>query len=65
VRRALPPLGLYIVCGAASARVFAPFALERAIAHVRFSDTLGTFPVAVRLCRAGRSTWDTGLFGKV
>ena len=32
---------------------------------MRFNDHLGTFPVEVGLCHDGRSTLDTGLFGKV
>ena len=45
--------------------VSAPIALERAVENVHFADNLGTFPVEVRLCHDGRSTLDTGLFGKV
>ena len=45
--------------------IAAPLALERAVQGVQFSDRLGTFPVEVSLCHDGRSTLDTGLFGKV
>jgi hypothetical protein len=65
VRRLLPPLGVYVVCAAAVAVIFTPIALERAVENVHFSDNLGTFPVEVRLCHDGRSTLDTGLFGRV
>jgi len=45
--------------------IAAPTAWQRAVQDVQFSDTLGTFPVRVSLCHDGRSTLDTGLFGKV
>ena len=45
--------------------VTAPVAVERAVEGVQISDQLGTFPVQVKLCHDGRSTFDTGLFGKV
>lgn len=65
VRRLLPPLGGYLLCALLVGIVFAPIALERAVENVHFEDNLGTFPVEVRLCHDGRSTLDTGLFGKV
>jgi hypothetical protein len=55
----------FLVCAAAAAVIVAPVALERAVEGVHFSDELGTFPVDVGLCHDGRSTLDTGLFGKV
>ena len=45
--------------------IAAPVAWQRAVQDVQFTDTLGTFPVRVSLCQNGRSTLDTGLFGKV
>lgn len=55
----------FAVCAAAMIIIAAPLALERAVEDVQFSDRLGTFPVDVSLCHDGRSTFDTGLFGKV
>jgi hypothetical protein len=55
----------FAACAAAAMIIAAPIALERAVQGVQFSDRLGTFPVEVSLCRDGRSTLDTGLFGKV
>ncbi len=54
-----------LVCALAAALIALPVAAERAVEQVRFSDHLGTFPVEVGLCHDGRSTLDTGLFGKV
>jgi hypothetical protein len=58
-------LGGYLLCVLVAGIVFAPIALERAVENVHFEDNLGTFPVEVRLCHDGRSTLDTGLFGKI
>jgi hypothetical protein len=52
-------------CAVAAAVMAAPLAVERAVEDVQFTDELGTFPVEVGLCHDGRSTLDTGLFGKV
>jgi hypothetical protein len=49
----------------AAALVAAPVVVERAVEGVRFRDQVGTFPVEVSLCHDGRSTLDTGIFGKV
>jgi len=54
-----------LACALAAALIALPVAVERAVEQVRFSDHLGTFPVEVGLCHDGRSTLDTGLFGKV
>ena len=54
-----------LVCALAAALIALPVAAERAVEQVRFNDHLGTFPVEVGLCHDGRSTLDTGLFGKV
>jgi len=64
-RRWLPAVAAYAGCAVAAALIFLPVALERAVEGVHFSDRLGTFPVEVSLCHNGRSTLDTGLFGKV
>lgn len=64
-RRAWTPLATFLGCAAVAAVVATPIALERAVEGVHFSDDLGTFPVEVSLCHDGRSTLDTGLFGKV
>ncbi len=55
----------FLVCGFAAAVIALPIAAERAVEQVGFADNLGTFPVEVGLCHDGRSTLDTGLFGKV
>ena len=55
----------WLACAVAAALIALPVAVERAVEQVRFSDHLGTFPVEVGLCHDGRSTLDTGLFGKV
>jgi hypothetical protein len=60
-----PPAAYYLGCAAAAAVVFLPVAVERAIERVHFADRLGTFPVEVTLCHNGRSTLDTGIFGRV
>ena len=54
-----------LACALAAALIALPVAVERAVEQVRFSDHLGTFPVDVSLCHDGRSTLDTGLFGKI
>ena len=54
-----------LACALAAALIALPVAVERAVEQVRFNDHLGTFPVEVGLCHDGRSTLDTGLFGKV
>ena len=54
-----------LACALAAALIALPVAVERAVEQVRFSDHLGTFPVDVGLCHDGRSTLDTGLFGKM
>jgi len=54
-----------LACALAAAMIALPVAVERAVEQVRFSDHLGTFPVDVSLCHDGRSTLDTGLFGKI
>jgi len=64
-RRWLPAIAAYAGCAVAAALIFLPVAVERAVEGVHFSDRLGTFPVEVSLCHNGRSTLDTGLFGKV
>ncbi|MGI9155618.1 MAG: hypothetical protein ACR2FG_03140 [Marmoricola sp.] len=58
-------MATFVGCAAVAALVAAPISLERAVEGVHFSDDLGTFPVEVSLCHDGRSTLDTGLFGKV
>jgi hypothetical protein len=55
----------FVLCAVAAAVVALPIALERAVEEVNFEDDLGTFPVEVGLCHDGRSTLDTGLFGKI
>lgn len=55
----------FALCAFAAMLVAAPVAWQRAVEDVQFTDTLGTFPVRVSLCQNGRSTLDTGLFGKV
>ena len=65
VRQFVPAVATYAGCAAAAGVIAAPIALERAVEAVQFSDHLGTFPVDVSLCHDGRSTLDTGLFGKV
>ncbi len=55
----------FLVCGFAAALIALPLGAERAVEQVTFQDNLGTFPVEVGLCHDGRSTLDTGLFGKV
>jgi hypothetical protein len=64
-RRWGPAAGIYLACAAAAAEIWAPVAAERAVQGLSFSDRLGTFPVQVSLCHDGRSTLDTGVFGKV
>ena len=54
-----------LACALVAALIALPVAAERAVEQVRFDDHLGTFPVEVGLCHDGRSTLDTGLFGKV
>jgi hypothetical protein len=54
-----------LLCLLTAGLVAAPVTVERAIEGVRFHDDLGTFPVEVSLCHDGRSTLDTGIFGKV
>ncbi|MDX6356183.1 MAG: hypothetical protein QOF98_3086, partial [Streptomyces sp.] len=58
-------LRAYLLCAVAAAVIALPVALERAVEQVTFHDHLGTFPVEVGLCHDGRSTLDTGLFGKI
>jgi hypothetical protein len=55
----------FVLCVLAAALVAAPVVVERAVEGVRFRDQVGTFPVEVSLCHDGRSTLDTGVFGKV
>lgn len=64
-RRVRDALLTLVLCFVAAAIVAAPVALVRAIEGVRFDDQLGTLPVEVSLCHDGRSTLDTGVFGKV
>jgi len=64
-RRHRPGALAFILCAAAAMLIAAPVAWQRAVQDVQFTDTLGTFPVRVSLCQNGRSTLDTGLFGKV
>lgn len=64
-RRGRDALLTLVLCFLAAAIVAAPVALVRAIEGVRFEDQLGTLPVEVSLCHDGRSTLDTGVFGKV
>lgn len=64
-RRFWRSVAAFFGCAAVAALVAAPISLERAVEGVHFSDDLGTFPVQVSLCHDGRSTLDTGLFGKV
>jgi hypothetical protein len=64
-RRHRPDALAFILCAVAAMLIAAPVAWQRAVQDVRFTDTLGTFPVRVSLCQNGRSTLDTGLFGKV
>lgn len=64
-RRGRDALVTLVLCFLAAAIVAAPVALVRAIEGVRFEDQLGTLPVEVSLCHDGRSTLDTGVFGKV
>ena len=54
-----------LACALVAALIALPVAAEQAVEQVRFDDHLGTFPVEVGLCHDGRSTLDTGLFGKV
>jgi hypothetical protein len=56
---------MFLAYVAASAVVAFPILLERTIEDVRFDDHLGTFPVEVGLCHNGRSTFDTGVLGKI
>lgn len=65
LRKALTRAVFFALAAAAAAVIAAPVMLERAVEQVRFADHLGTFPVEVGLCHNGRSTLDTGLFGKV
>ena len=64
-RQRVPAAVSFAICAVAMMVIAAPVALERAVQHVEISDRLGTFPVQVSLCHDGRSTFDTGLFGKV
>lgn len=65
LRPHLPGALTFAACAIAAMVLAAPIAVERAIEDVRITDHLGTFPVEVQLCHDGRSTFDTGLFGKV
>src|SRR5687767_12661186 len=65
VRPRLPTAARFAACATAAMTIVAPLAVERAVQGVQISDQLGTFPVQVTLCHDGRSTFDTGLFGKV
>lgn len=65
IRAWRPGVVAYLGCAVAAALIALPIALERAVEGVHFSDDLGTFPVEVSLAHNGRSTLDTGLFGKV
>ena len=64
VRPRVPAAVGFAICAFATMVISAPIVLERAIEDVQISDRLGTFPVDVSLCHDGRSTFDTGLFGK-
>jgi len=64
-RRHRPDAIAFALCALAAMVIAAPVAWQRAVEDVQFNDTLGTFPVRVSLCQNGRSTLDTGLFGKV
>lgn len=65
MRSRLPAFAGWLACAFVAALIFLPVALERAVESVRFEDRLGTFPVEVSLCHNGRSTLDTGLFGRI
>lgn len=65
MRSRLPAFAGWLACAFVAALIFLPVALERAVESVRFDDRLGTFPVEVSLCHNGRSTLDTGLFGRI
>lgn len=58
-------LGHYAACVLVVAIGAAPVVVVRAVEATRFDDRLGTLPVEVSLTRNGRSTLDTGIFGKV
>ncbi|GEP39134.1 hypothetical protein NPS01_27970 [Nocardioides psychrotolerans] len=58
-------LGHYTACCLVVAIGAAPVIVVRAVESTRFEDRLGTLPVEVSLTHNGRSTLDTGIFGKV
>ena len=58
-------LGYYAACSLVVAIGAAPVVVARAIETTRFEDRLGTLPVEVSLTHNGRSTLDTGIFGKI
>jgi hypothetical protein len=64
-RRRRPDALAFVLCACAAMLIAVPVTWQRAVEDVRFTDRLGTFPVRVSLCQNGRSTLDTGLFGKV
>ncbi len=58
-------LGHYTACSLVVAIGAAPIVIVRAVEMTTFEDRLGTLPVEVSLTHNGRSTLDTGIFGKV
>ena len=64
-REAAARLLFFVACACAAVVIAAPVAAVHAVERVQFDDRLGTFPVNVSLCHNGRSTLDTGIFGKV